>query len=83
MPDTRSNLDTGVEYRTPAELAALADEVRTDSHATIADHLDVSKSSVSLALSQPSTRRIKMICRILSLYDIEAEPTPKYPVERR
>jgi len=82
MPDTRSDFDYRVEYRTPAELAALADEVRTESHATIADHLNVSKPSVSLALSQPSTRRIKMICRILSLYGIEAELEPRYPVER-
>lgn len=71
-----------MEYRTPAQLAALADEVRDESHATIADHLDVSKSSVSMALSQPSERRIKMLCRILGLYGVDVEETPRYLVKR-
>jgi transcriptional regulator with XRE-family HTH domain len=76
MPDTRS-----VTYRTPEELAALAEEVRTESHATIADHLGVSRSAVTHALSDPSSRRVRLLARILGLYGYSVDSNgPAYPV---
>jgi hypothetical protein len=77
-PETRSTT-----YRTPDELAALADEVRTESHATIADHLGVSRSAVSHALGDPSARRVRLLARILRLYGYNVDPeTPAYPISR-
>ena len=76
MSETRS-----VTYRTPDELAALAEEVRTESHATIADHLGVSRSAVTQALSDPSSRRVRLLARILDLYGYDVDPDrPVYPV---
>jgi transcriptional regulator with XRE-family HTH domain len=76
MPDTRS-----VTYRTPEELAALAEEVRTESHATIADHLGVSRSAVTQALSDPSSRRVRLLARILGLYGYSVDSDkPAYAV---
>ena len=50
--------------------------------AAFADHLGVDRSSVSKALSEPSTRRVKLICRVLTLYGVEVDPSPHYPVKR-
>ena len=76
MPDTRS-----VTYRTPEELSDLAQEVRTENHATIADHLGVSRSAVSHALGDPSPRRMRLLARILSLYGYSVDPeAPAYPI---
>lgn len=76
MPDTRSTT-----YRTPEELAALAEEVRTESHATIADHLGVSRPAVTQALGNPSSRRVRLLARILGLYGYSVDPNaPAYPV---
>ena len=72
-----------VDYKTPQQLADLADEVRTDSHAEIADHVGVSRSAVSHALNDPSPRRIRLLARILGLYGYDVDPdAPAYPVER-
>ena len=65
---------------TPSQMAELAEKVRTDTHATIADQLSVDRSSVTKALSLPSTRRVKLLCRILRLYGIEADPQPRFHV---
>jgi len=78
MPSTDTRSTT---YRTPDELAALADEVRTENHATIADHLGVSRSAVSHALGDPSPRRMRLLARILRLYGYTVDPeTPAYPL---
>jgi len=75
-PETRSTT-----YRTPDELAALADDIRTESHATIADHLGVSRSAVTQALGNPSSRRVRLLARILGLYGYDVDPDrPGYPV---
>ena len=79
MDTTRS---TDTEYLTPAEMAEMADELITESHATIADHLGVSRSAVSHALGDQPRRHVRLLCRILRLHGIDAEPEPSYPVRR-
>ena len=63
-------------------MAELADDVRTENHATIADHLGVSRSAVSHALGDQPRRHVRLLCRILRLYGVDAEPEPSYPVRR-
>jgi len=75
--DTRST-----EYRTPEELAELAEEIRTESHAVIADHLSVSRSAVSHALGDQHRQHVQLLRRILALYGVEVEEKPRYRVER-
>lgn len=80
MSETRASEQ--VRYLTPRELADLADEVRTESHATIADHLGVSRSAVSRALREAQTRDVSLLRRILGLYGIDVAETRTYRVDR-
>lgn len=69
-------------YLTPQQIAELVEQRRDDTHAQIADHLGVDRSAVSHALSDPSSRRIKLLSRIAALYglDVDADE-PAYEVD--
>lgn len=69
-------------HLTPDQIADLIEQRRDDTHAEIADHLEVDRSAVSHALSDPSSRRIKLLSRIAGLYGIDVDETqPAYEVD--
>ena len=72
-------------YLTPKELAEKAEELMNeagDSRADVASRLAQDLSGVSHALNSPSTRRMKTLAKILSLYDWYVDPKkPAYPVK--
>jgi hypothetical protein len=70
MPSTDTRSTT---YRTPEQLATLAEKVRTESHATIADHLGVSRSAVTHALGDQPARHVRLLGRVLRLYGYEVD----------
>lgn len=77
---------TFFRYRTPEQMAELARELMEsagDTHAEVSDLLDVDRSSVSHAVSDPGTRRVRLLVQILLLYLEDASEYPRYPVARR
>lgn len=77
---------TFFRYHSPEQMAELARELMEDAgdtHAEVADLLDVDRSSVSHALGDPSTRYVNLLVQILLLYLEDAEDYPHYPVARR
>jgi len=77
MSDTRSTT-----YCSPDELAALAEEVRTDTHREIASEIGVSRPVVTQSLNSRPKKYIKVLCQILHLYGVDVEEQPCYRVER-
>jgi len=73
-----------MSYRTPKEIADKARDLMDeagDTHAEVSDLLGVDRSSVSYALTDPSSRRIKLLGQILGLYGWKVDTdTPAYDV---
>jgi len=77
---------TFYRYLSPEQMAELARELMDeadDTHAEVAEILDVDRSSVSHALGDPGTRRVRLLVQILLLYLEDAEDYPRYPVALR